>query len=87
MEKHPTHINIDISPARLATEISNLRYDALAEFIGLLQQKILAQSQEDQKRGRQKLAAELLNVSNHLAFAESYTEKAWEISKPYMEEE
>ena len=85
MDKHPTSVNVELQLERLAAEIANLRYDALAEFIGHLQQQILAQSKGDMAKGREKLAAELLKASNHLAFTETYVEAAWTISKPHMQ--
>jgi len=87
VDKHPTNVCVEVNLEYLASQIANLRYDSLSEFIGHLQQQILAQSKGDCEKGRKKLAEELLKASNHLAFTETYIETAWNISKPHMQDD
>ena len=68
----------------LAEEIGNLRYDALTEFLKELKYKFNRDAEADLKRGRKKLANELMTISARLRNAERASEKAWEICEPYM---
>ena len=70
--------------AQLAKEIGDLRYDALAEFLGLLAQKIQQDGAKDAKRGRLQLAACLEEASENLWKSTQAIEEAWSISEPFM---
>lgn len=68
----------------LASAIGDLRYDALAEFLGLLAQKIKQDGAKDAARGRKQLAACLEEASDNLSKSTQAIEEAWRISEPYM---
>ena len=70
--------------AELATELGDLRYDALAAFLTELAAKLEADSLADGSRGRQKLAATLQSASEGVATAAERIAKAWQISAPHM---
>ncbi len=68
----------------LSTDIGDLRYDALAEFLDLLSHKIQDDAQQDKERGRIKLAKELHHCAEQLKSAKLSIDRAWEISEPFM---
>jgi hypothetical protein len=67
----------------LAIDLSDLRYDVLAEILKELSKKLEIDAEKDLKRGRVKLHHHLINAS--LKVADGYEEisKAWKICKPY----
>lgn len=69
---------------KLATEIGDLRYDALAEFLELLGQKIEQDGHLDRNRGRIKLANSLQNSAAALMESAANIKEAWSICEPYM---
>ena len=69
---------------KLAVEIGDLRYDALAEFLELLAQKIEIDGDKDKSRGRSQLAAQLHRCSTNLQTCKESIDKAWVISEPFM---
>lgn len=69
---------------KLAEEIGDLRYDALAEFLGLLAAKMQNDGDKDKSRGRTQLAESLHTCADRLTAARSAIDKAWRISEPYM---
>lgn len=73
------------SAQMLSQEIGDLYYDALADFLRLLAQKIEADSQADNARGRTKLAKELAICSQHIEQAAQHIDAAWNICKPFVE--
>ncbi len=75
--KHPKEIQYEGGMEQLATDLGNLRYDALAEFLRLLGDKIYLDSTKDLERDRRKLAIELYHAGAHI-------KEAWHISKPFM---
>jgi len=82
--KHSTKIkHYTGNHAQLAEEIGDLYYNSLAEFISLLATKIAGDAKADEKRGRPKLAAELVECSRHLESASSHIRAAWHICEPY----
>lgn len=82
MQKHPTHITYyDLND--LATQIGNLRYDALANFLNMLSQKIAFDAEKDEAQGRLKLAKNLYETAQHLADAEKNIAVAWKICEPF----
>ncbi len=68
----------------LATDIGNLKYDALANFLKLLSDKLAYDSTKDDERGRQKLAKELFDSSVNIKAAANNIDVAWDISEKYM---
>ena len=68
----------------LAAEIGNLKYDALAEFLDLLSQKIKYDGDKDEARGRIKLASHLHNCADDLEKCKIEIEKAWVVCEPFM---
>ena len=86
--KHKTNIEkYDGSLKALAEDIGNLRYDALAELLKLLSDKINQDGEKYLSRNRVKLAACLKECSLELNEASIAIDKAWEICKPYCREE
>lgn len=69
---------------KLAEDIGNLKYDALAVFLDLLAQKIENDGIKDAERKRLQLAQQLQNSANSLKKAKVAIDKAWKISEPYM---
>jgi hypothetical protein len=65
---------------KLAEDIGNLRYDALAGFLRLLADKLRKDSEADHERGRCKLARSLADAADAI-------DRAWRISEPYMKEQ
>ena len=61
----------------LVENIGDLKYDALADFLQKLSEKLSRDSDGDVGRGRVKLAKELKEASEHIS-------EAWRISKPFM---
>ena len=87
-KKHLTTIpGWDGTLEELTRHIANLRYDALANFLFLLQQEFDDDSFADEQRGRKKLAKSLLELSYYCYEAGSSAEDAWIICKPHMKDE
>ena len=82
--KHNTRIAGYKMMDKLCEEIENLRYDYLGDFLKLLRDKLANDSENDLKRGRKKLAAELYYASCRIKEASESIERAWKISKPDM---
>lgn len=72
------------SMEELAEDIGNLKYDALADFLNLLAQKIEKDGDKDKARNRVKLARNLHDCSSKLKECKISIDKAWEICEPYM---
>ena len=86
--KHPDRIaRYQGSLTDLATEVGDLRYDALATFLDALSAKLASDGGKDAARGRAKLAASLARTSSHLAEAARETETTWQICTPYMRDD
>ena len=82
---HKTKIeNFNGSMDDLVKEIGNLRYDALADFLKLLSEKIAKDGAKDRGRKRIKLATCLGNTSDLLLQAKNEIERAWVICEPYI---
>jgi monomeric isocitrate dehydrogenase len=82
---HHTHVrNYPGSLEELAGELGDLRYDALAEFLELLADKIRKDGDKDRERQRRKLAASLHCCADELMNAKKAIDRAWAISEPYM---
>jgi len=72
------------STEKLVEEIGNLRYDALAEFLERLSEKIKSDGKKDEVRKRHQLAAALFKCSQKLDESKMAIDVAWKISEPYM---
>ena len=84
--KHPEKIEkYDGTLTQLAEDLGNLRYDALADFLRDLSQKIQADGKKDEARGRTQLAGSLFNCAQVLSEGAKSIDKAWKISEPYMQ--
>jgi hypothetical protein len=69
----------------LAHQLSNLRYEALVEFLESLSIKLDKDAENDYNAGRVYLGSELSTASIKIQEAATSIEKAWKISKPYVE--
>lgn len=76
----------DGSLKQLAEDLGNLKYDALADFLHLLADKINQDSLTDKANGRKKLAIHLFGCGRKLKDAALDIDKAWDICKRYMDE-
>jgi hypothetical protein len=74
----------EITPEDLADRLGDLRYDALADYLAALAEKLQRDSRSDGGRGRGKLATYLLGASVSLSRAVESIEDAWDICEPYM---
>ena len=83
MSSHNITIKDYKSAKELAIDLSDLRYDVLAEILKELSNKLEIDAEKDLKRGRVKLHHHLINAS--LKVTDGYEEisKAWKICKPY----
>lgn len=83
--KHPLTIKkYEGNMPELTEDLGNLRYDALADFLKLLSQKIQQDGEKDRARGRQQLAQSLFTCSQKINEAAHSIDIAWKISAPYM---
>lgn len=71
---------------RLAEDLGDLRYDALADFLSALSDKMELDAGKDAARGRGKLAHELHSTAGQLRAASDAVAKAWEICAPFMKD-
>jgi hypothetical protein len=84
MSKHPIEIQKYQGTIRqLASEIGDLRYDVLSEFLDCLADEIYGDSERDKQRGRKKLAQALREAANDIAESKTKIDEAWKISKPF----
>ena len=65
----------------LATDIGDLRYDALSDFLNLLSDKIKHDGDKDFERGRVKLAKQLHDCAEELHQSKINIDEAWNITK------
>ena len=70
----------------LATQVGDLFYDSMAEFLNQLADKIQLDGEADFNRGRKKLANELFESSQHLRSAANNISNAWDICSPFVDE-
>ena len=87
MTHHDVVQNYTGTMAKLAEDIGNLRYDALAEFLRLLSAKVAQDGAKDAGRDRAQLASALQDSAAELAASADNIKKAWQIAKPFMPEE
>lgn len=85
--KHPAQVDgFDGSLADLARKLSDLRYDALAEFLRALATRIAIDSDADANRNRPRLAEELSQSAEAIAAAAGAIARAWRICAPHMQQ-
>jgi hypothetical protein len=72
--------------AEMVNEFSDLRYDALAEFLVQLAIKLQSDAMLDKGRGRVRLASALQISSEKLTAAATCIQEAWRICEPHMPE-
>lgn len=83
--KHTHQIKRYTGPHRqLAEDIGDLYYDALADFLRLMAEKMARDAQADAGRSRHKLAAELAACAGHLQQAAAHIDVAWQICAPHV---
>jgi len=70
----------------LAEALGDLRYDALAEFLEALSEKMAKDADADAGRERHQLARELYDCAEKLGGAAGATERAWDVCAPFMKE-
>jgi hypothetical protein len=71
--------------AQLASDIGDLRYDALAIFLRALAAKLSSDANADAQRGRPQLARTLRGGASALGEAAAEVERAWAICAQHME--
>lgn len=86
MSSHKTTIKDYESAKELALDLSNLRYDVLAEVLKELSKKLEIDAEKDLERGRVKLHHHLINASLKVNDSCEEITKAWIICKPYMDD-
>ena len=84
MTEHSTAIKDYKSMKDLAHDVSNLRYDALAEFLYELSRKMHNDSCADYDRGRTRLSKSLREASYHLTSAKDSIIQAQIICEKHM---
>lgn len=75
--KHNDKVNYAGGFDQLATDLGNLRYDALGEFLQKLSDKIAKDAKADEGRERYQLA-------HQLAYSAKHIKNAWKICEPFM---
>ena len=70
--------------AQLAEKMGDLYYDAQAELLALLADKLASDSAADDRRGRPMLAGELAASAEHLRAASQHIKTAWAICAPHV---
>lgn len=84
--KHTTTVTrFEGTEAELIEAIGDLYYDALAQHLRLLSDKMGRDSAADAGRGRHRLAGELMTCSEHLAEAADHIDMAWSICLPFVD--
>lgn len=82
---HKTEVEAyDGTLSKLAEDLGDLRYDALALFLEEFSQKMSLDGEKDAGRGRHQLAHQLSDCAEQLAQAAKSIDKAWKICEPYM---
>jgi len=69
---------------QLAENLGDLYYHTLADFLGLLSEKMARDAAADRGRGRPKLAAELDACAQHLDTAARHIQTAWALCEPHV---
>lgn len=69
---------------QLAEDIGDLYYDALADFLRLMAEKMDRDAQADAGRKRHRLATELAACAQLLQQAAGHIDVAWKICEPHV---
>lgn len=72
---------------QLAEQLGDLRYDALADFLQAMSNKMRKDGDADLGRQRKKLANELYASAEELQAASEAVARAWAICAPFMDED
>jgi hypothetical protein len=83
--EHKTKLDY-VTFEKLARDLADLRYDALAEFLEKLRIQIGSDGENDFDKDRRQLAAALKECYFDLGSAQEDIEEAWRISEPYMKD-
>lgn len=87
---HPTEVfsesGDEIKPGELADLLCDLRYDAMADYLSAIAERLQKDSEGDGGRGRGKLAERLQSAALNLDEAVTDILKCWKICEPYMRE-
>jgi hypothetical protein len=84
---HPTDIDkYDGTLEQLANDITNLRYDSLAQLLDHIADNLEHDSKADFVRGRKQLSDRLGQAASMLHTAKCRIDIAYKICKPYMTE-
>ena len=70
----------------LAEMIGDLHYETLKNLLRHLADKIDADSEMDMAAGKRELGGVLYEASVYISNAQLYIKKAWQISKPFMDD-
>lgn len=68
----------------LAEQISELHYETLVTLFDELRVKFYADAAKDSEGGREKLSVAIVRMSFNMEWARNNASKAWEVSKPFM---
>lgn len=83
--KHPDHVKkYDGTLEDLATDVSNMRYDSVATFLGYLANNLKSQADYDKSKARLKLASTMYSLVDKLVEVRAIMDTAWKICEPYM---
>ena len=69
----------------VAEMIGDLHYESLTELFHYLENKLWIDSQKDKANGKTDLSSFLVNACDGMGIAHQNMQKAWQISKPFME--
>ena len=75
--KHPTNLNIELTPEQLGRAMATLRYDALVATLRVLSSQLKEDSVRDRERGRPRLASSLQDAGEQIQTAVASLERAW----------
>lgn len=70
---------------KVAEIIGDMHYEALAELIARIGLKLYKDGLKDRLNQRELLGYSLTDASDKMIEAANFIEKAWKISKPYMQ--
>jgi hypothetical protein len=82
--KHKKEVGGISDMRELATQIGDLHYEAFAELLTHLTDKLEDDCIKDKRAGRVDLATVLYEASKYIRFARFKISQAWYISKPFM---
>lgn len=82
---HPREVAGVSDMKELARMIADLNYETMSDLLEHLAMKISLDALNDRRAGRIKLADQLFLVSGYIQQATFHTVEAYEISKPFMQ--